>query len=53
MTGRPNPRIVHRDIKPEIDGVTIIRRTRLPSRRHRRLLELLVDLLDKPDDSGR
>lgn len=47
-----------RDPKPanvqvrELAGVTIIRRTRPPTRRGRRLLELLVDLLDSPDDSG-
>lgn len=39
-----------RDIKPA--NVELVRRPREFGRRDRKLLELLVDLLDKPDDSG-
>lgn len=35
------------------DVVVVIRRERPPSRRGRKLLELLVDLLDKPDEEAR
>lgn len=39
-----------RDAKPEDISVVIVRRERPPGDpRERRLLELLVDLLDKPD----
>lgn len=47
------PAIAHRDAKPANVTIVLVRRERPPSRRGRQLLELLVDLLDKPDDSGR
>jgi hypothetical protein len=43
-------RIAHRDPKPaNAPVVDLTRRTRPPTRRGRKLFELLADLLDKPD----
>lgn len=40
----------HRDLKPA--NVIVTRREHPPSRRGRRLIELLADLLDKADAAG-